>query len=412
MLEERNSGTREPAAGPGLHEGAVLFAAAAILFGAAIAYMGGLTFPFYRDEVDYWEQTLEFLAAWPPGLELLRSYGEPMTPLSFLIWGTVERWFGGGVPGMRLTNVAISFATLALIGWRTRTPEHRALLSGLVLLAFPYWVPLSIALYTDVPAVFFVVLGLWCWARGHGVASGLAFTLAIATRQYMVTFPAALLAAEALGALLDRRPLPVARLAPLAVAMLSLGGWIAFFGGLGPSDGLNVYPTHVEAIFDVTPGYGHYFLSCVAVYFVLPELALFRRSRAAFPSLRSRRSLAIGAAVALAFAVFPPPDDVALGPLNRALRFVFPPDVMGTTSHVIRSCLYAVLAWITCVRFARLDVVFWLLLSRFVLMMVVWEGWEKYNIALVASLWYLRSISPLDGPVTLWRLDAAPASER
>ena len=85
---------------------------------------------------------------------------------------------------------------------------------------------------------------------------------------------------------------------------------------------------------------------------------------------------------------------------------LLPAELLGAISEVVRIVIFAALAWLTCVRFRHLDIVFWLILSRGLLMTVSWEGWEKYHMVLIASLWYLRSISELDKPLELFGLDA------
>ena len=379
----------------------------AVVFSAAIAFMHGLSFPFFMDEIDYWEQTLEFTADWPPTLYQLRTYGEPMTPLSFLYWGAVELVFGLGVPGLRIGCLVLSIATLLLIGRRAHTPGRRALLCAGGLLFYPYWVPLSLVIYTDMPAVFLSILGLWLYARGRPVASALAFALAIATRQYMVTMPIALLLAEIAPAIRSRGPWRWERVIPLAVATSSLIGWVIFFGGLGPSPGLRVYPTHMAALADFNPLYGFYFLSCVGAYFVIPEFALFRRWREPWPFELSFRNLAIGAGLLVAFAIFlPPSSHITMGPLNRAMLMLLPVSSLGAIGEFARIVVFAGFAWLTCMRFRHIDVLFWLLLSRGLLMTVAWEGWEKYHMVVIASLWYLRSISDLSKPLEIFGMDA------
>jgi len=378
----------------------ILVAIAVAAFGLAITYMGGLDFPLYMDEIDYWDQTLDFLARWPPTIDDLSSYGEPMTPLSFIYWSLFELAFGGGVPGLRISCIVISLATLLLIGGTAHTPGRRALLCALGLLAYPYWVPLSMVIYTDVPAVFLSVLGLWFYARGRGTLSAIAFVLSISTRQYMVTIPAALIAAELVPFLLRRGDWHPQRVVPMVVATGSLLAWMLFFGGFGPEPGLDAYPTHLEALSDITPAYGLYFLSCIGIYFVVPEFLLFRRWREPWPFQTTRRHLTIGAILLAAFIAFPPPSDTVMGPLNRAALAILP---AGPTGGVARIALFTCLAWLTCVRFRHLDLIFWLLLSRGLLMTVAWEGWEKYHLVIFASLWYLRSISDLQRPFELWR---------
>lgn len=385
----------------------ILIGLMAAAFSVAIAYMDGLTFPFLMDEDDYWDQTLEFISDWPPSLQLLRTYGEPMTPLSFFYWGAVELSFGLGVPGLRLSCLVLSVAALLLIGRRANSPGRRALLCGVGLLLYPYWVPLSLLIYTDMPAVFLSMLGLFLYARGRSVASAAAFVLAIATRQYMITVPLSLLAAELMPAMFSRESLRWERVIPLVAACGSLAGWVIFFGGLGPSSGLDVYPTHLDALVDFSPFYGLYMLSCVGAYFVVPEFALFRRWRDPWPFELSFRNISVGVGLLVAFAsVGLPGSDVAMGPLNRSVVMLLPVELPGAIREVVRIVIFAALAWLTCVRFRHLDLVFWLLLSRGLLMTVSWEGWEKYHMVLLASLWYLRSLSELDKPLELFGLDA------
>ena len=329
-----------------------------------------------------------------------------MTPLSFLFWASWELAFGLGLPGMRLSSTVLSAATLLLIGWRARTPGHRALLACIGLMLFPYWVGLSIVMYTDMVTTFLVVLGFVFYARGHGVASAVAFSLAIAARQYAVTYPASLVAAELVPFLLGRGRWHPERVLPMAAAAGTLLGWVLFFGGLGPQQGLDAYPTHMESLANVTPFHGLYFLSCIGAYFVVPEFVLFRRWREPWRPLFARRNLVIAAVVFALFLVFQPPQHLGMGPLKRVTVTLFPFDVLGPVSIAVQILLFATLAWLACVRFARIDLLFWLLLSRVVLMATAWEGWEKYNTALIAALWYLRSISDLSGPIALWRLES------
>ena len=403
--EDPDRALLQPDPGRWEHEVLLLLGLTAALFSVVIAYLGGLDFPFYRDEIDYWDQTLEFIADWPPSLESLRSYGEPMTPLSFLYWGAVELAFGGGAAGLRISCLILSVATLLIIVRRRHTPGRRALLCAIGLLVCPYWVGLSIVIYTDMPAVFLVVLGLWLYSRGQANASAAAFILSIATRQYMVTIPAALLAAELAPAIFSGAPWRWNRVIPLGVSVLSLLGWVVFFGGLGPKPSLDVYPAHTAALLDVTLLYAPYLLSCVGVYFVIPEFLLFRRWREPWPFELSRRNLVVGGVLVVAFAAFGPPE-YPMGPLNRAFIMVLPPESWGMSSEVARTLLFAGLAWLTCARFRHFDVVFWLILSRALMMTVVWAGWEKYHLVLLASLWYLRAISDLRQPLELFGLDA------
>ena len=354
-----------------------------VLVSAALAATDWLSFPLYRDEVQFLEDTRTFAADWPPGLEQLRNYPEPMTPLAFVIWGGVERAFGGGVVGLRLFNLGLCVAILCLIGLPGPRAGWRGPLSALGLLLCPYFLGLGVHLYTDVVAVFFAVLGLWLYARGHMWASACALVLAIATRQYMVVFPAALAAAAAYEALKGDRSRWLDAVLPYAASAATIAGWYAFFGGLSPPAGTAAWPRHADALGALHLQSGLYFLTSLGVYFVVPELLLFRRAALArFPSWR--RCAWVGAAVAVAFALFPVSFGLLPGgAFSRAVRWA----ELGP----IEPLIYASLAVLTAMRFARLDLATFLVALNFLVMLTAWTTWEKYHLPLIAALWLLSS---------------------
>jgi hypothetical protein len=373
-----------------------------VVFGLAILSLGGLTFPLHKDEYWFWRQTVFFVERWPPGLAELRSYTEPMTPLSFLVWATIERATGAGVMGGRLLNILLSVSILCMIGARRRDPQRRGLIAACGLLLFPYTIPLSIYLYTDIPAAFLVLLGTWLYARRHPVWSALAFALAIATRQYMVVFPLAIAAAEIAPAIAGQSDWKPRRTLPPLAAAASLGGWFFFFGSLGPPAGMEDWSRHVDAITNAVPAYGLYALSCLGAYFVVPEFLLYRRWRER-GRLVSARSVALGALVAILFALAPPASQgVSMGALNRLTLAVLPPEVFGSAGVAIRNSLFALLAWLACLRFARLDLVGWLVLGHVALMVMSFEAWEKYDLTVLVVLWYLDSIFDPNQRIELW----------
>lgn len=396
--------------------------------GGIVAYHGGLDFPIVRDEIWFWEKTTRwFLERWPPDLVDLRNYPEPMTPLSFLLWASVDRISGAGIASARATNLVLATGLLALVGLRVRPPTRPALLCALGLLLFPYTVPLSLYVYTDIPAAFLVVLGFWLHAHRRPGLAALAFALGIATRQYVVAFPAALLAAELAPAVFRRGPggrwrpsfaaadWKPGRTVPLALSVATLAGWFAFFGGFGPQPGIELWPRHSVGIGDLEPGFALYFLTCLGLYFVAFEFVLFRR-RTLLRDLSRPLALGALAVVLLLFAVFSPIDpEHEMGVFNRTMATLLPPAVLGGWSEAVRIVLYSVLAWAACVRFARCfgagDLVFWVVVANGALMLASFEAWEKYNLATIAVLWYLRSLCPLERPVDPWRArDPEPAA--
>jgi hypothetical protein len=367
----------------------------AVVYAAALLYAGGLSFPIHKDEKQFWAQTQRFATDWPPGVQQLREYPEPMTPLSFLIWGTLERAFHGGIAVGRLFNVLAGCTILALIGLRRRAPNGEAALAALGLVLYPYFVPLSIVLYTDVVATLFVVLGLWCYARDRLGWSALCFVLGVSTRQYMVVYPTAV----AVFALVSGRRIgqPDVRriLFPLA-AGLSLLAWIWFFGGLAASTGLEKWPRHQISLTQLPASYILYFLTCIGAYFAVPEFVLFRRW-GTLRELVTPKSGMIAAVLLILFFFFPPIfAEGKAGAFHRMTFFVLP-------NPVLRVSFFYLLAWFACVRFSCPDLGFWIILFQAVVMITSFEAWEKYIYPVLAALWFLRAVHPLGEPWTLAR---------
>jgi hypothetical protein len=225
----------------------------------------------------------------------------------------------------------------------------------------------------------------------------------------MVIFPLALAIAEIVPTVGWRPAWRPRRVLPLLGAVGSLLAWIAFFGGMGPASGLREWPRHMSSILHLTPAWGLYSLTCIGAYFVIPELVLFRR-REALSALRTRRSLGLALAIASCVLLFPPlAQGATMGALNRVLLLVLPPELLGDLSATIRNLVFGVLAWLACVRFARVDLIFWLLLLNVLLMSTTFQAWEKYNLPMLVTLWFLRSIHDLDHPLEVWQATRHPA---
>ena len=136
------------------------------------------------------------------------------------------------------------------------------------------------------------------------------------------------------------------------------------------------------------PSYALYFLSCVGAYYVLPEWLLLRRAGLVRASWQP--TLALLAAVALAFALFPPLANIdyaipTMGYLDKAARLVL--------GDVPRMAFFAVLAGLAVLRFARRDggLASLLVLTNAAVMLKAQVGWDKYVLLLLPALWWLAA---------------------
>ena len=362
--------------------------AVAAVYGCVVLGMNGLCFEPRKDEVHFWPTSLEFSKRAVPTADDLRSYHELNTPLPFLMFGWLERGFHGGITAGRFLNLGLSVIIVCIIGMPKDANGWRSVLAAIGLVAFPYYLGVSIHLYTDSLAAFFVLLGLVAHRQSRQWVAAVCFVLAISSRQYMVAFPAAVLLFEVSASwprLLD--PASLKRWLPHLVASMSILGWFALFGGPAPRAALESQPVATASTLRLFPSHGLYFLSCVGAYFVIPELVLFRwqplRERAT-----QKRNVAIAIGLGVLFLAFPTLGNVdypipTMGFLDKAARSVL--------SDPLRVCVFYFLALVACVRFSRVDLDGVLVYVNALIMLKAHIGWDKYVLPLLVALWYLRA---------------------
>ncbi|MGF1675229.1 MAG: hypothetical protein ACFCUV_16315 [Rivularia sp. (in: cyanobacteria)] len=378
-----------------------------------------LQYPATTDEPHYWETSLRFSYSLIPSLELLRNYGELNTPLPFIMFGGLEYLFKGGIFAGRFLNLIISFLMTCFIGLPKGKVTKKSVLSVCGLLLFPYYLILSGRLYTDIIAAFFVLVGFWFYLRSQHILSSFAFILAIASRQFMIAFPFAIAIFELINYLIikmriyslkkvansysensqqelgiiETDDLTKTRLNPLRwlmplIASLSIVGWLLLFQGIAPEAGMvaRTVPKVQQKLWSIDLSGSYFALSSVGLYFVIPELILFRPN-IVWSNIFTRKNFFLAAVLLLLFIIFPLLE--AHGILIKAATRLLPNDFF-------RLALFYFLALITCLRFfTRLNLTFWLLLINCGLMMKAYP-WDKYVLPLLVVFWYLKSRNILD----------------
>ncbi|MCA9296730.1 MAG: hypothetical protein KC983_09430, partial [Phycisphaerales bacterium] len=217
------------------------------------------------------------------------------------------------------------------------------------------------------------------------IISAVAFTLAIASRQYMIAFPASL---ALFGVFTVRRP-HVMWIAP-ACATLTIIGWILLFGGLAPANEVARQHLVTTDLFRIVPHNSLYFLTAIGAWYVVPELLLgvarleqFRVSRI--------RLIAVVVGVMTACIVAPPirnlpPYSVAnMGMFDRGLRS------LTLDTDWLRVAIIGALALLPILRFHRWSVALVLVAVNAMLMMKAHFMWDKYAMPLIIVLWFLAA---------------------
>ena len=342
------------------------------------------------DEVHYWENSVKFSESLIPSLELLRNYGEVNTPLPFIIFGWLEYFLKGGIFAGRLLNLILSLVMIWMIGLITEKPDKRSVIAAFLLLLIPHYLATSVLLYTDTLAGFLTFLGFWFYLRDRHIISSIFFTLAIASRQFMVAFSLAVVIYEFIQCWRWKNKISIRWIAPL-IASATLLGWFWFFGGLTPAIALEereIPPIQVRNIF---PEYSLYFLACMGLYFVIPEWLFFSRSTN-WRSLLTRKNAGIAIALLVIFLIFSPLNTTGyvVGLLNNRIIKILP-------NKFLQIVVLYVLAFLTSIRFtAKLNLSFFLLLMNAGVLMKGFQVWDKYTLPLLIIFWYFKAIDVVD----------------
>ncbi|MEO0533198.1 MAG: hypothetical protein AAF215_04955 [Cyanobacteria bacterium P01_A01_bin.123] len=362
----------------------------AVIYITLVAWLNFLQGPTWWDEKHFWETSLTFSDRLVPSINDLRDYGELNTPLPFIIFGALEYFFHQGIFAGRLLNLILSLSMVFIIGWPARGKGGRAILCLIGLFLCPYYLWLSGRLYTEMITSFWVMMGFVAYVRNRHFLSCVAFILAIASRQYMLAFPVAIMAYELMVAILKiirRRGIilvePWRWLAPL-IASASILGWFYLFGGLAPATGITVRdtPELQETIWAVTPGGIINFLSFVGVYIVIPEFILFQpQNRLQALKPKWRKVICIAVILLLFLLVFPPLFGGS-GNINKLARLL-PYDIL-------KLIFYYCLSLLACIRFSQPDLISTVVLFNSLVMMKA-HSWDRYILPLVIVFWYLKS---------------------
>ncbi len=377
-----------------------------ILYFIVFLALNRLQFSPIWDEHSFWQTSLIFSHSLIPPQTWLQDYEELNTPLPFIIFGIIEYLFNGGIFAGRLFNFFISFLITCIIGLPINKKRKDAFLALCGLISFPYYLWLSGHLYTDIIASFFVLVGFVLYIRSQHILSGISFILAIASRQYMLVFPLAITAYELFSYLKIKfinyqkhkknqlqkqdKPQLVRILAPF-IASCTIFGWFLLFKGIAPQAAITEgsVPKVQLSWWSVEPNTILYFLACIGLYFVIPELILFR-PKFSWQNLWTRKNILLVSVLLLLFIIFPPlKGHGILIKIGRILPNIF-----------LRLFLFYFLALLTLIRFSnRINLAFWIVLVNSVLMMKAYP-WDKYLLPLLIIFWYLKSMSILDENIT------------
>ncbi len=368
------------------------------VFVVLIVATGFLAFGLYGDEVSFLRTSLNLTDPAVSWSTRLAEYDEFSTPLAFVVFGVVSRLTNDGPEAARLVSWLCGIAIVTMVAFARRTPGRETPRAVVGIVTHPYLLLTAVLMYSDVPAAALCVAGMLAHRRRRHLASGVFFTLAIATRQFSIVFPLALVAtawwpvvqATVRNRTWSLRPPPVGEWIWNLVAACSYGIWVVMMGGVTNEAALEVRaaPEAQSSTFGIEPSSAFHALAVLTAYFVAVEIVL-RPDRSLLVDLRSwrtRHTVLVVVTVVMAF-VFPVSLDGSGAVLNV---------IEGIPTPPVRTVVFAVLASAAVVRFARGGVETWIVAGHVALMTKSYQ-WDKYVLAVVVVFWLL---SVVDDPPT------------
>ncbi len=370
----------------------IFLAAIVAIYSAFVIHLNFLQGPAVWDEIHYWETSLLFSDRLIPSSDNFAQYSELSTPLPFVAFGALEYLFGQGIAAGRWLNLLLSIVVVFIIGWPGKHKTGLSLVCLVGLFTFQPYLWLSGRLYTEMVACFWVLIGMVSYVRNRHLLSSVAFILAIAARQYMIAFPAAIALCEFTA--LFTHGLRYLRSASLAdhwrwiaplIAVLSIFGWFYLFQGVASESALAKpgTPDVQRSAWALSPGGAIHFLAAVGAYIVIPEFFLFQplaRLRQWRQQWQKIALIAVG--LLLYIGMFPP----VLEGLGKIAGFA------GDLSQYNLSMLFFFsLSLLACIRFSNVSLMSAIFLVHAVLMMKAYP-WDKYVLPALLVFWYLKSL--------------------
>jgi len=380
-----------------LYTSLFLFIVFIIIFFAKKNFSGEL----YQDEYHYLPTAILFSHEPIPSLDLLKSYDELNTPLPFILGGWVVNIFGADIANVRLLTFCTSFLLLMIFVWFSpeRSKRYFLCLGGLLL--FPNYYLCSVFYYTDIFALISVLAGIVAYLKRIHWLSAICFIAAISCRQYMLAFPAAVVAFELLEMLKKSeniRQFSAKIFSDLTwlyyvAAVLSLIPWILLWNGPAPAKTMAYQHYDSHQLISYNFGFVLYSSVCLAVYYVIPEVIITRKIRYFFDYPRNNPALFITLlAIVILLVVFFPAKQAHnpyftwpyLGYIDQLFTLI------GITGFVKQICFGAFML-ITLMRFISpvLNLASFIVVINILLLGKAQLSWDKYSLPTIMVLWFL-----------------------
>ena len=355
----------------------------------------------YQDEFHYLPTAVFFSHEPVPSIDLLKSYNELNTPLPFILGGWVVNIFGENIQYLRLLTYGVSFLLLMTFIWSAPGNSKRFFLCLAGLMVFPNYYLCSVYYYTDIFAMISVLAGIVAYLKRAHLAGLLFFVAAISCRQYMLAFPAAIVAYEFLELLKKSSGLNQflkniftdKTWIFYSLAVLSIIPWVLLWNGPAPAAVMAEQHYDSNKIINYNFGFVIYASVCLAVYYVIPEVLLSGKIKyfIDYPRNYPRLFIALIAIVITLITFFPARQAFNpyftwpyLGYIDQLFMTI------GITGFVKQIC-FGILMLITLMRFVSpyFNLASCVVAINLLLLGKAQLSWDKYSLPMIMTLWFL-----------------------
>ena len=372
-----------------------------ILFIVIFFLKDKFTGPLYQDENHYLPAAVTFSKEPLPSLNLLKSYNELNTPIPFILGGWVVRLFGENIQYLRLLTFGVSFLLLMTFIWSAPERSKRFFLCLGGLLVFPNYYLCSVYYYTDIFAMATALAGTVLYIQQRHIWSVLFFIASVACRQYMLAFPAAVVAYELWEFL--RKSRNVKQMISQSfnqrtwmlyvVAVLSIVPWIILWKGPAPASVMAEQHYDSDKIVHYNFGFVLYSCTVLAAYYVIPEVLLTRKWGYFLDYPKKYPRLFVSCLLTVIAIVLLFPARQAYNPYFTWPYLGYVDQLLMTIgiSGFVKQGVFGMLMLITLMRFISPDLKFasFVVLFNILLLGKAQLSWDKYSLPAIMVLWFL-----------------------
>jgi len=207
-------------------------------------------------------------------LNQIKDYPEVTPPLFYFAYALWAKIFGFAIINLRLLSIVIAFMTFqalySLSSIFIKNQLHNILILLMIILN-PYFIGISIFIYTDMITIFFLTLGVISFIKGKYILFFIGSSMALLTRQYAIILPLAIFSYLILEFLIQKK-LNLKKFISASLSLLPILILFFVWNGITPPSGKERWI--VEETLNFSFNYLNTYLTFSVIY-IIPLLLIY-----------------------------------------------------------------------------------------------------------------------------------------